>query len=122
MCIRDRVSNNESGKSREGKIVKIVRRGKEVLVGTFQKSKNFGFVIPDDKCFGTDIFISKKNFDKARDKHKVVVKIIKYPENGHKAEGKIIEVIGNINQAGVDMLSLIKEYKLPAKFPEDRCV
>lgn len=113
------VSNNESGKSREGKIVKIVRRGKEVLVGTFQKSKNFGFVIPDDKCFGTDIFISKKNFDKARDKHKVVVKIIKYPENGHKAEGKIIEVIGNINQAGVDMLSLIKEYKLPAKFPED---
>ena len=113
------VSDSEKGKSREGKIVKIVRRGKEVLVGTFQKSKNFGFVIPDDKCFGTDIFISKKNFDKARDKHKVVVKIIKYPENGHKAEGKIIEVIGNINQAGVDMLSLIKEYKLPAKFPED---
>ena len=113
------VSDSEKGKSREGKIVKIVRRGKEVLVGTFQKSKNFGFVIPDDKCFGTDIFISKKNFDKARNKHKVVVKIIKYPENGHKAEGKIIEVIGNINQAGVDMLSLIKEYKLPAKFPED---
>ncbi len=110
---------NEKGRSREGKVTKIVRRGKETLVGTFQKSKNFGFVVPDDKNFGTDIFISKKNFGKARDKHKVIVKITKYPEKGRKAEGEIIEVIGNINQAGVDMLSIIKEYKLPAKFPED---
>ncbi len=110
---------NENGKSREGKIVKIIRRGKDTIVGTFQKSKNFGFVVPDDKSFGTDIFISKKNFGKARDKHKVVVKITKYPEKGRKAEGEIVEVIGHINQAGVDMLSIIKEFKLPARFPED---
>jgi len=51
---------NESGKSKEGKIIRIVRRGKDTLVGTFQNSKNFGFVIPDDKRFGSDIFISKK--------------------------------------------------------------
>ncbi len=110
---------SEKGKRKEGKITKIVRRGKETVVGTFQKSENFGFVVPDDKKFGTDIFISKKNFGKARDKHKVVVKITKYPENGRKAEGEIVEVIGNINQAGVDMLSIIKEFKLPARFPED---
>ena len=110
---------NESGKSKEGKIIRIVRRGKDTLVGTFQNSKNFGFVIPDDKRFGSDIFISKKNFGKARNNHKVVVKITKYPEKGRKAEGEIIEVIGNINQAGVDMMSIIKEYKLPARFPED---
>ena len=113
------VDENENGRSREGKIIRIIRRGKETLVGTFQKSQNFGFVIPDDKRFGSDIFISKKNFGKARNNHKVVVKITKYPENGRKAEGEIIEVIGNINQAGVDMLSIIKEYKLPARFPED---
>ncbi len=113
------IKTNVNDKSQEGKIVRIVRRGKESLVGTFQKSKNFGFVVPDDKKFGTDIFISKKNFGKARDRHKVVVKITKYPEKGRKAEGEIVEVIGNINQAGVDMLSLIKEFKLPAKFPED---
>ena len=89
------------------------------MVGTFQNCRNFGFVVPDDKRFGTDIFISKKHFGKARNNHKVVVKITKYPEKGRKAEGEIIEVIGNINQAGVDMLSLIKEYKLPARFPED---
>ena len=110
---------DESGKSKEGKIKKIIRRGKATLVGTFQNCRNFGFVVSDDKRFGTDIFISKKHFGKARNNHKVVVKITKYPEKGRKAEGEIIEVIGNINQAGVDMLSLIKEYKLPARFPED---
>ena len=110
---------NESGRSREGKITRIIRRGKTTLVGVFQRSKDFGFVVPDDKSFGTDIFISKKNFGKARNNHKVVVKITKYPENGRKAEGKVIEVIGGINEAGVDMLSLIHEYKLPAKFPDD---
>jgi len=113
------VKDSEKNKSKEGKIAKIVRRGKDTLVGTFQKSKSFGFVVPDDKRFGSDIFISKKNFGKARDKHKVVVRITKYPEKGRKAEGEVIEVIGNINQAGVDMMSIIKEYKLPARFPED---
>lgn len=113
------IKDNDSKRSKEGKVSRIVRRGKETIVGTFQKCKNFGFVVPDDKCFRSDIFISKKHFGKARDKHKVVVKITKYPENGRKAEGEVIEVIGNINQAGVDMLSIIKEYKLPSKFPED---
>ena len=104
--------------SAEGCIIKILKREKNELVGTFQNNKNFGFVVPDDKKFGTDIFISKKNFGKARNNHKVLVKIIKYPEGKRKAEGKIIEVIGNVNEAGVDMLSLIKENNLPYRFPE----
>lgn len=103
---------------REGKIVKILKHEKDTIVGLFQKSKNFAFVVPDDKKLGTDIFISKKNFGKARNNHKVLVKILKYPERGKNAEGKVIEVIGNVNEAGVDMLSLIKEYNLPYKFPE----
>ena len=105
-------------KSAEGKVVRILKHEKDTFVGTFQYNKNFGFVIPDDKNFGTDIFISKKNFGKARNNHKVLVKIIKYPEKGKKAEGKIIEVLGNVNEAGVDMLSIIKEHSLPARFPE----
>ena len=105
-------------KRAEGRIVRILKHEKDTVVGTFQYNKNFGFVIPDDKNFGTDIFISKKNFGKARNNHKVLVKIIKYPEKNKKAEGKIIEVLGNVNEAGVDMLSIIKEHNLPAKFPE----
>ena len=53
------IKDGDSKRSKEGKISKIVRRGKDTLVGTFQKSKNFGFVVPDDKRFGSDIFISK---------------------------------------------------------------
>lgn len=105
-------------KNAEGKIKKILKHEKDTVVGTFQKNQNFGFVVPDDRSLGTDIFISKNNFGKARDGHKVLVQITKYPENGKNAEGKVIEVIGNPNQAGVDMLSLIKEYNLPSTFPE----
>ena len=91
----------------------------DTVVGTFQYNRNFGFVIPDDKSLGSDIFIPKNGFGKARHNHKVLVKITKYPKRGKKAEGKVIEVIGGVNQAGVDMLSIIKEYGLPAEFPKN---
>lgn len=90
---------------------------RNTVVGTYQNSKNFGFVVPDDTSLGTDIFISKKNKNKAKNNQKVLVKITKYPEKKKNAEGKIIEVIGNINQTGVDMLCLVKEYNLPYEFP-----
>ena len=109
----------EDSEKREGRIIKILTRDKDTVVGVFTNSKNYGFVVPDDRRLGTDIFISKKNFGKARNDSKVLVKILKYPENGKNAEGKIIEVLGNINEAGVDMLSLIREYKLPYEFPDN---
>ena len=105
-------------KRAEGRIKKIIKHEKDTVVGTFQKSQNFGFVVPDERSFGTDIFVSKSNIGKAKNGYKVVVQITKYPEKGKNAEGKIIEVLGSPDQAGVDMLSLIKEYKLPSTFPE----
>ena len=111
------LENNK--KSKEGKIIKILRHDKNKVVGTFQKNKNFGFVVPDDKNFGSDIFISKNNMGKARNNHKVVVEIVKYPKGKKHIEGKIIEVLGSPNKAGVDMLALIKEHDLPSKFPEE---
>ena len=106
-------------KRAEGKIKKIIKHEKETVVGTFQESRNFGFVVPDDKAFGTDIFISKGKFLNAKNNQKVVVKITKYPQKSKNAEGEIIEVLGSIDEAGVDMLSIIKEYDLPAEFPEN---
>lgn len=107
----------EGTKRAEAKIVRIVKREKETIVGTFQKSKNFGFVVPDDKKFATDIFISKSKCKEAKSNDKVIAKITKYPEKGKNAEGEIVEILGNINQAGVDMLSIIKEFDLPNEFP-----
>ena len=108
----------DKNKSKEGKIVKIIEHAKNTLVGTFQNNKNFGFVIPDDQSFSEDIFISKNNFGKARNNHKVLVEIIRFGESKRHPEGKVIEVLGRPNEAGVDMLSLIKEYGLPSEFPD----
>ena len=109
--------NKTKERRAEGKIVKVLKREKDTVVGIFQKSRNFGFVVPDDQKFDTDIFISKKNCLNARNNDKVVARITKYPEKGKNAEGEIIEVLGNIDLAGVDMLSVIKEFDLPNEFP-----
>ncbi len=112
------IEENNKIKRAEGKIKKIIKHEKETVVGTFQESRNFGFVVPDDKAFGTDIFISKGKFLNAKNNQKVVVKITKYPQKGKNAEGEIIEVLGSIDEAGVDMLSIIKAYDLPSEFPD----
>ena len=109
----------EGSRKAEAKIVKVIKREKDTVVGIFQKSKNFGFVVPDDKKFKTDIFISKKKCKEAKNNDKVIVKILKYPEGGKNAEGEIVEILGNINQAGIDLLSIVKEYNLPNEFGED---
>ena len=80
--------DKQKDKRPEGKIIKIVRRQKESLVGIFQKSRNFGFVVPDDKKFSTDIFISKKDNKNAKNNDKVVVQITKYPEKRKKCRRK----------------------------------
>ena len=95
------IADKNADKKEEGKIVKIIRHEKDTVVGTFQKNRNFGFVVPDDKNFGTDIFISKSNWGKARNNHKVLVKIIKYPEKGKNAEGEIIEVLGALPESTI---------------------
>lgn len=110
-------SNN--GKNAEGKIIKILKHEKNEYVGTFEKSKTFGFVVPDDKKITTDIYISKANCKKIKDKQKVVVRITKYPEKGKNAEGKIIEVLGGVDEAGVDMMSVIRDNGLPYEFPDE---
>ena len=112
------IEEKTDSKKAEGRIIKVLEREKDTVVGTFQYSRSFGFVVPDDKNFGTDIFISKKNFGKARNNQKVLVKITKYPKKGKNAEGKIVEILGRIDEAGVDMLSLIKEHNLLDEFPE----
>lgn len=91
---------------------------KQKIVGLFKKSNNFGFVIPDDRKIGMDIFISKSKCGKAKNNQKVVAEVIKCPERGRKAEGKIIEILGKVDEAGVDMLSIIKQFNLPNEFPK----
>ncbi len=112
------VSPTQSGKRREGSIVKIISHGLTEVVGTYEYSKNFGFVIPDDPKINRDIFISKERSKGAVSGHKVVVELTDYGRKDRKPEGKVVEILGHINDPGTDILSLIRAFALPAEFPE----
>lgn len=115
-----RITNQSAnGKRAEGEIVKIVERGKKEIVGTFEMGKGFGFVLPDDKKMAQDIFISFDNCNGAVTGNKVVVKITKFPEGRRNPEGKIVEILGHIDDPGVDILSIIRQYELPTAFPQE---
>lgn len=108
----------ENNQKREGKVIQIIKHENNTLVGTYKKSRNFGFLVPDDKAVSEDIYIPKKKSAGAKNNQKVVVRIDKYSDGINKAEGTVVEIIGGLDEAGVDMLSLIKEYKLPNEFPQ----
>lgn len=113
------IKNEQTGRRKEGAIVNILERGKIEIVGTFEKSKNFGFVRPDNQKFGKDIFIAKEHTKGAVDGHKVVAKITNYGDEAHSPEGRIVEILGHVNDPGVDIMSVIKAYDLPVDFPEE---
>lgn len=107
----------QHGRSREGEIIRIVERANTKLVGTFECSRHFGFVIPDDTRVGHDIFIPKDEFNGAKIGAKVVAEITKWPEKRRSAEGKIVEVLGQKGDPGIEILSIIKKHNLPTEFP-----
>ncbi len=110
----------EKGKKADGVIVRILERGQQRIVGTFEAgSKGYGFVVADDKKIAKDIFISKENTKGAVTGHKVVVEITDYGEDRRNPEGKVIEILGHINDPGVDILSVIRRYELAVEFPEE---
>ncbi|WP_018660891.1 ribonuclease R [Heyndrickxia acidiproducens] len=114
-----RVSSRSSGQRQEGTVVRILERGQTELVGTYVESKHFGFVVPDDKRFGSDIFIPKTANGGAVEGHKVIVHITSYPEGTKNAEGEVIQILGHKNDPGVDILSIIHQYGLPQAFPDE---
>ena len=112
------ITKAPEGKRREGKIVRILSHGTVKLVGYFQKNKNFGFVIPDNDRFVKDIFVPLERSKGAVTGHKVVVELTSYGKDGKKPEGKVVEIIGHVNDPGTDIMSIVKGYDLPVEFPE----
>ena len=104
-------------KSKEGIVVKILERATKEVVGTFQKKKGFGFVVPDDRKLTEDIYIKKDAFRSAANGDKVVAKITQYPDKQHRIEGKITEIVARKGETGSDVLSLIRGYGLFQTFP-----
>ena len=100
----------------EGEVIKIVLRANSRLVGTYEESKNFGFVVPDDQKIRKDIFVSRNNTLGAKQGDKVVLEVTKWPEDRRNPEGKIIEILGQSGAPGVDILAVIRTFNLPEVF------
>jgi ribonuclease R len=115
---RIKKSSSQSRKS-EGEIVKILSRANEKIVGVFEKSHSIGYVIPDHKKIKGHIIVPVDKSMDAKENQKVIVKIIRYPEAERNAEGEIIEILGDIDQKGVDLLSILRTYNIPIEFPDD---
>ncbi|ONK22463.1 ribonuclease R [Bacillus sp. VT-16-64] len=114
-----RVSPSSSGSRREGAVVRILKRGTVQVVGTYNESQYFGFVIPDDPKIADDIFIPKNANMGAVEGHKVVVRLTAYPENRKNAEGEVVKILGHKNDPGVDIVSIIYKHGLPLAFPDE---
>ncbi len=108
----------QEGKRREGIVKKVLTRGTMQLVGTYQESKYFGFVIPDNGRYTRDIFIPKEHSKGAVNGQKVVVALTDYGTEEKSPEGRVLEILGHVSDPGTDVLSVVKEYELPVEFPE----
>ena len=113
-----KITNAPAGRRKEAQVVKVIEHGNKEIVGYYQKNKSFGFVIPDNQKISDDIFISKKNSMGAVTGHKVVVKLTSFGTEDKKPEGKIVEILGHVNDPGTDILSIVRAYDLPTEFPE----
>ena len=110
---------NGRGGRAEARVLKVLKHANETLIGTFEKNKSFGFVIPDNPRITMDIFIPQGKENGAVSGHKVVVKLDTYATRNKNPEGHVQEILGHINDPGVDILSIVRAYGLPEEFPED---
>ena len=115
----ERERDSEAGKRAEGKVIAVLEHANKDVVGIYRKNKNFGFVEPDDQRIATDIFIPQGKDRDAMTGHKVVVRITDYGSEKRSPEGEIKEIIGHVNDPGVDIISVVRSYGLPEEFPKD---
>ncbi len=109
----------KADKRPEGEIIRIIKRNNDKVVGLFRQTGDFAFVVPDDKHIGRDIYVMRKNFGGAKDNQKVMVEITQWPTERRNAEGKVVEILGNMGDVGLEILSIIKQNGLPLEFPPE---
>ena len=113
------IEGESRGKRAEGAVLRILEHANKTVIGFYQKNKNFGFVLPDNQKLGQDIFIPQGKDMGAVTGHKVIVRITDFGDDKKKPEGVITEILGHVNDPGVDILSIIKAYGLPEGFPDE---
>jgi len=112
---------------REGRVIRILERAHDTIVGTLQQSRNFYYVVPDDPRFVHDVYVrpvaavqeDRRSETAATVGDKVVVRLDDWQSRHVNPEGEIIEVLGPASAPGVDVLSVIRKYHLPTEFPSE---
>ncbi len=112
------ITSAPSGRRREGKIVKILSHGVTRVVGLYEKSRDFGFVRPDNQRYLKDIYIPAGKEMNAMTGHKVVAELTSYGGEHMKPEGRVVEIIGHVNDPGTDILSIVMDMGIKTEFPE----
>lgn len=107
-----------NGKKREGEVQEVLERANNKVIGVYEDSKNFGFVVPEDTRLNQDIFVSKKDRNGAQDGDVVICEIVKWGDKRRSPEGIVKEVLGKKGDKGLDILTIIKKYGLPEEFPK----
>ena len=107
------------GRRAEGAVIRVLEHANREVVGYYQKSRGFGFVIPDNQKIAMDIFIPQGCDMGAVTGHKVVARIKEFGDAKHKPEGVITEILGHVNDPGTDILSIVRAYGLPEEFPPE---
>lgn len=108
----------KNGASPEGKVVEVVKRGRNRFVGRMEISKSFGFIVPDFKKIYADFFVYPENINGANPNDKVLFEVTKWAEGDKSAEGKVIEVLGKTGENNAEIHSIMAEFDLPFRFPE----
>ena len=114
-----KLNNQESGRRTEGSVSEVLTHANKYVVGIYKKNKSFGFVLPDNQKILKDIFIPKGKDRFAKNLDKVVAEIYDYGHKNKKPEARIVEILGKVNEAGVDILSIAKSYGLSMEFEKD---
>lgn len=111
------LKEENNGKKCEGEIIRVIERANKTIIGTFEDSKNFGFVVPEEKRICHDIFIPKGCKKGAETGDVVIAEITTWSDGRRNHEGKVISVLGKKNEKGIDILTIIKKNNLPEEFP-----
>lgn len=116
--LRPRSPHAKTPQPESGTVVRVLERRRTRIVGTLQKSRQFLFVIPDDPRIPHDIYVTPPRAEAgaAQVGDKVVVELKEWASRHTNPEGEIVEVLGRPDQAGVDMLSVLRQYDLPLRF------
>ena len=104
---------------REAQVIEIVQRSEKQFVGTLKVSKDYAYLLTEDRTLANDIFIPKNFLKKGKSGDKAVVKVVEWPDGAKNPVGKVIDILGRTGENNAEMHAILAEYGLPYSYPKN---